>query len=218
MSTSGIVRHTDDPHRRVEGLLPTAAALIKAFDGDIDPDQAEHPVVRVAEALSSQHRRQWAAEDDSRTATDPNDVARSKRLINELNAGRVGMVEQIDQWAVAEISTRLAASLHTETLGSVIDRLAIGWVRANQPGITSGDRQWAGEALRQVAELADAYDDLVRDLARGRRRLPAWRSLKRYGPTRQAGTTAPDEPIRHDRPRESATQSHGGIDDGSTDS
>ena len=35
-------------------------------------------------------------------------------------------------------------------------------------------------ALRQLTELAAAYDDLVRDVASARRRLPSWRSLKNY--------------------------------------
>lgn len=181
--TSDTARRAGHPHPpcRIDELLPTAATLVKVFGGGSDPEQAEHPVIRVAEALASHHQRQWATEDDSRTAKDSNGVAGAKRLIDELNARRVGMVEQIDQWATREIRTRPVAALHTETLGSVIDRLAIAWVRANQASTAAGDRRWAGEAVRQLAELADAYDDLVRDLARGRRRLPAWSSLKRYG-------------------------------------
>jgi len=45
---------------------------------------------------------------------------------------------------------------------------------------TAGDRDRARLALRQLVELAAAHDDLIRDVAAGHRRLPAWRSLKSY--------------------------------------
>jgi hypothetical protein len=170
-------------HRRplVDELLPKSAALIEAFRGDPDVALPRHPLVPTAEELAAHHRRQWAAEDDSRAAIDADAVARAKRLIDELNARRVELVEQIDRWVAAETTARPEASLHTETLGSVIDRLAIAWVRANHLTTATGDLQLARDALRQLAEMAGAYDDLVRDLAAGRRRLPTWRSLKRYG-------------------------------------
>ncbi len=165
----------------LDELLPKSAVLIGAFRGDPDVASHGHPLVRTAEALGAHHHQQWAAEDNSRAAIDVDELARAKRLIDELNARRVELVEQIDKWIAAETTARPEASLHTETLGSVIDRLAIAWVRANHLTTATGDLQLARDALRQLAELAGAYDDLVRDLAAGRRRLPAWRSLKRYG-------------------------------------
>ncbi len=62
----------------------------------------------------------------------------------------------------------------------MVDRLAIAWVRADNLINSDGDRDRARLALRQLAELADAYDDLVRDVTAGHRRLPRWRALKSY--------------------------------------
>lgn len=159
-------------HQRpvVDVLLPKSAVLIESSVA-IRTVLPGHVVVRTAQELAAHHHRQWAAEDDSRAAADADGVARAKRLIDELNARRVGLIEQIDRWVAAETTVRPEASLHTETLGSVIDRLAIAWGRANNLNPTARvDRQLARDALRQLAELADAYDDLVRDLASGRRR------------------------------------------------
>jgi hypothetical protein len=134
--------------------------------------------------LAAHHQQQWAAEDDSRTARDAFGVAQAKQLIDELNTRRVELVGHVDQWAADAITARPEASLHTETLGSVIDRLAIEWVRANQLRAHGGDLQRARDCTRQLGELAGAYDDLVRDLEAGRRRLPHWKPLKRYGADR----------------------------------
>lgn len=167
----------------VDELLPKSATLVEAFRSSNQSLQAGLSVVELAAALASHHQRQWAAENDSRNTSDVHAVARAKRLIDELNTHRVGMIERIDDWAAQAIPARPEASLHTETLGSVIDRLAIAWVRSHHLITTSfsDDRALARAALRQLAELADAYDDLVRDLSFGQRRLPVWRSLKRYG-------------------------------------
>ena len=108
----------------------------------------------------------------------------SKRLIDELNAGRIELVEAIDTWVNGELPDRTGDSLHTETLGSVVDRLAIAWVRAHNVTATAATPDLPRMALRQLMGLAQAYDDLVRDLDTGRRRLPNWRPLKIYGTRR----------------------------------
>lgn len=165
----------------VREILPRSASIIATFRGTCARDHPGHHVLDAANALAAHHQRQWQAEDASRAAgASAEDIAASKRLIDELNTRRVALVEQVDEWAARQIRSRADASLHTETLGSVIDRLAIAWVRANSL-IDSGDaRDRARSALRQLAELADAYDDLIRDVATGHRRLPAWRPLKTY--------------------------------------
>ncbi|MDR7303507.1 DUF4254 domain-containing protein [Haloactinomyces albus] len=161
--------------------LPRSASVIEAFRQVVSTDHSGQIVLDIANDLASQHRRQWHAEDVSRADdTSAEDVAACKQLIDELNARRVALVERIDAWAAQEIHSRADASLHTETLGSVIDRLAIAWVRTNNLINATDTRERARLALRQLAELADAYDDLVRDVVAGHRRLPAWRSLKSY--------------------------------------
>lgn len=170
-------------------LLPRSAEIIDAFPqalvGETNNRHGDSPghrhIVQVAARLAEHHQRQWTAEDVSRApgASDA-DVAASKRTIDGLNMARVDLVDQIDEWVGGRVHSRETASLHTETLGSVVDRLAIAWVRSNNLA-SAGPSDRARLALTQLVELADSYDDLVRDLAAGQRRLPAWRHLKFYG-------------------------------------
>lgn len=175
------VTSTTTSSRQIDDLLPRSATLVDAFQtaGEV---VADDPVVQSAARLAAHHRRQWEAEDDSRNAVDVHGVARAKRSIDQLNQHRVQLVERIDGWVAMRVASPDEASLHTETLGSVVDRLAIAWVRAQQlMALPSGSRDRARLALRQLSELADAYDDLVRDVIAGQRRLPSWRPLKTYG-------------------------------------
>lgn len=161
-------------------ILPRSASIIEAFRDTTSNDHPTRLVIDTARQLAAHHVQQWRAEDVSRDSNaSAETIAESKRFIDDLNTRRVALVEQIDEWVAARIHHQADASLHTETLGSVIDRLAIAWVRVNC--LTTHDvRDRARLALRQLAELADAYDDLVRDVDAGRRRLPMWRHLKTY--------------------------------------
>jgi hypothetical protein len=162
--------------------LPRSASIIEAFRGAADTDPGLL-VLDIAVELAANHQRQWQTEDACRSAdATAEDIATAKRGIDELNSRRVALVEQLDGWIAGGARGRADASLHTETFGSVIDRLAIEWVRANNL-INASDRDRARQALSQLVELAAAYDDLVRDVVAGRRRLPAWRPLKAYGVT-----------------------------------
>jgi hypothetical protein len=173
------------PHvTHVREILPRSASIIEAFRDTTSNDHPGRQVLDMANELAAHHQRQWHAEDASRVpGASAEDIAANKRLIDELNARRVALVEQIDEWVTGQIHSRADASLHTETLGSVIDRLAIAWVRANSLVKANDARDRTRLTLRQLAELADAYDDLIRDVATGHRRLPAWRLLKTYRST-----------------------------------
>lgn len=169
--------------------LPGAAEIIEALAAD-DRQESGYgcEVLRLARHLADHHVSQWEAEDACRDHyEDDHAVAGAKRAIDCLNAVRVAVIERIDAWAGGNVPAVPEASLHTETLGTVIDRLAVAWVRSRQLGRAStrsarpSARLEARQALRQLAELGDAYDDLVRDLRGGIRRLPSWSTLKRYG-------------------------------------
>ena len=88
---------------------------------------------------------------------------------------RCELMDDIDRWARQRLGRRTAVPLHTESLGTVIDRLAARWAVAvalltdEAPADVADRRQLAFERL---SELANAYDDLVADLVGGRRRLP----------------------------------------------
>jgi hypothetical protein len=183
------------PHlAHVRDILPRSASIIEAFSGT-ERDQPKQSILETANDLAAHHQRQWHTEDACHIpGASTEDLAAGKRLIDELNARRVALVEQIDEWVAGQLHDVVAhASLHTETLGSVIDRLAIAWVRVNNLMTAHDARDRARLALRQLAELADAYDDLIRDVAAGQRRLPAWRPLKTY--RRHTVTTNADVPL-----------------------
>lgn len=158
--------------------LPRSAAIIEAFRSGADPADE---LLRLAAHLAHQHQEQWAAEivsrDPSATAEQ---IAASKRTIDTLNARRAALIELLDEHAATGVSAGAGqAPLHTETVGSVIDRLGIAWVRANNL-LADGPRERARQALDQLRGLATAYDDLIREITAGTRRVPAWRPLKQY--------------------------------------
>ena len=169
-----------DRQKPVREALPRAGSLIAAFPAVASRGHPGQLVIDIGHELAAQHQQQWRAEDASRAYGVPAEmVALCKRLIDDLNARRVMLVEQIDAWVAREVCGQEDASLHTETFGSVVDRMAIAWVRMNSLRDAAASHQ-ARLAQRQLTELAAAYDDLVRDVALGRRRLPFWRSLKNY--------------------------------------
>jgi len=165
--------------------IPQSSLVIGAFSGGQGGDDRGTGLLAAARCLAWCHQRQWVAEDECRAPDAPaEEVARLKRRIDELNAQRVALVEQIDIWAEHEAWHGDTGPLHTETLGSVVDRLAVAWVRVNN--LVAGNRPLlARRALRQLTELAGAYDGLVSEVAAGQRRLPSWRPLKSY----RAGAT-----------------------------
>jgi hypothetical protein len=166
--------------------IPRSSLVIGAFSGGQGGDDRGTGLLAAARCLARCHQRQWAAEDECRAPDAPaEEVARLKRRIDELNAQRVALVEQIDVWAEHEAWHGDTGQLHTETLGSVVDRLAVAWVRANNLAVAGNRPLLAQRALRQLTELARAYDGLVAEVAAGQRRLPSWRPLKSY----RAGAT-----------------------------
>lgn len=160
---------------------PGAAELVAAFSGaDAERQRASRPLAIACE-LCRAHRLQWEAEDDSRaTHADGALLAEVKRRIDRMNSTRSGLIEELDTWASGHLAQADGAPLHTETLGSVIDRLCIAWVRTQKLNC----RESSGRgvlAARQLRELAFAYDTLVAEVIAGCRRLPDWRLLKSYG-------------------------------------
>ncbi|MFC8385873.1 DUF4254 domain-containing protein [Nocardia sp. NPDC056952] len=97
-------------------------------------------------------------------------------VLREIDCRRSELVLAIDDWVLRSIPQhRLGATLHTETVGAVIDRMAEASVRAHHALMTlAANDEMLHCAWHHLAELADAYDDLVRDVLAGRRRLPEW--------------------------------------------
>src|SRR5207248_60711 len=121
-----------DRQKPVREALPRAASLIAAFSAVASRGHPGQLIIDIGHELAAQHQQQWRAEDASRAYGVPTEVvALCKRLIDDLKARRVVLVEQIDGWVAREVCSEEDASLHTETFGSVVDRMAIAWVRMN---------------------------------------------------------------------------------------
>ncbi|WP_036527538.1 DUF4254 domain-containing protein [Nocardia sp. CNY236] len=139
------------------GELPTASQLLCAFQGRRYQDRE---LLRSAHALAMvhQHRaRVWDA-----------------TMITEIDHRRAELVDDINDWVAQEMPQhRSGTSLHTESLGAVVDRMARSWVCANHIIHAEGARSDnTHKHWYQLAELVDGYTDLVTDVVGGRRRLP----------------------------------------------
>lgn len=124
----------------------------------------------------------WHHEDAvRRPGVDDHEVARIKRRIDDLNARRNAAIEEIDASLLGRIDPNPAAPLHTETPGTIVDRLSVlalrisHTARAEDPG-----------SRRSVLE--EQYDDLFRGLERfltglrtGELRFKLYRQFKAAG-------------------------------------
>lgn len=139
------------------GGLPTATQLLCSFQGT---KFADHDLLSSAHALAALHTRRV--------------TMRDSHLVAEVDIRRRELVEDIDDWILERGSLPHDGLIHTETLGAVIDRLAWGWVYANEVIETDGARdRYARKRWHRLAELVDGYTELIGDIVGGRRRLPA---------------------------------------------
>lgn len=164
------------------GELPPPSALLRAFREPDDPNRRRHRVLAAARELVECHeRRRHALQHAHEPGTSSGRVAEVSQLVEDIDGLRAELVGCIDSWVAANIEHREGASLHTETLGAVIDRMAAKWITAQhalgvgrpspQPPPADGEAhlQWC-----RLAELADGYKDLITDVTEHRRRLPVW--------------------------------------------
>ncbi|MEV5835956.1 DUF4254 domain-containing protein [Nocardia sp. NPDC052112] len=139
------------------GVLPTAPQILCAFQGRRFQDRE---LLRSAHALAELHARRAEVQD--------------MNLVAEIDCRRSELIDDINEWIAQEIPQhRNGASLHTESLGAVVDRMARSWVDANTAIDVDGARSDnTHKHWYHLAELVDGYTDLVTDVAGGRRRLP----------------------------------------------
>lgn len=159
----------------LEPLLPRSAAIIEAFRRGKQAVVGDHPLLTVAAKLAEHHQQWWVAEENDGAGALPDRLPATTNRGNDSSAAQhLRLIDDIDAWTARRVPRRPKASLHDETLGVLLDRLAIAWVRSNRmiDLATPDDREMARLALRQLAGLAVAYDDLVRDVIVGNRRFP----------------------------------------------
>ncbi len=96
----------------------------------------------------------WHHEDAvRRPGVSDQEVARRKRLIDDLNARRNAAIEEIDATLLDHVNPHQSAPLHTETPGTIVDRLSVLALR-----ILHTNR--AEQPTSHRAVLEEQYDDL----------------------------------------------------------
>ena len=139
----------------------------------------------------------WHEEDAARdpTASDA-EIARVKRTIDQLNQQRNNYIERLDTWLAARLASlrirpRDRAGVNTETPGSAIDRLAILALRIYhleeqfaREDTSTEHRQAVQSRLaicwQQHADLTQALDELLVEIAAGDKRHRIYQPLKLY--------------------------------------
>lgn len=138
---------------------------------------------------------QWHLEDLIRPDdVDPKEALRLKRWIDRSNQNRTDMVERIDDYFMIQfqnIKLQEGAKINTETPAWAIDRLSILALKIYHFGIEVARKDTTPEQLNkcqtkydilltQKSDLCQAIDDLLTDLAEGRRIMKLYRQMKMY--------------------------------------
>ncbi|MEV0356615.1 DUF4254 domain-containing protein [Nocardia sp. NPDC050697] len=133
--------------------LPTKELLLHACRAE---PREDHPLLRCVHLLAGLHERDF----------------RNDPAVDDIAIGRARLVYAIDHWVATRLPVaRGGAHMHTETLGSVLDRLARHSAYAH--AILAFAPKWQmHEAWEHLADLALGYEDLAIDLKAGARRLP----------------------------------------------
>lgn len=138
---------------------------------------------------------QWHYEDLIRVPDiEPVEGMRLKRLIDASNQRRTDMVEKIDDFFLAyfaDVTPAEEAKINSESPAWVIDRLSILALKLYHMEEQAG-RQDASEEHRanakarlavlreQQVDLSTSLNDLLDDIAHGRRRMKVYRQMKLY--------------------------------------
>ncbi|MFE3442821.1 DUF4254 domain-containing protein [Nocardia sp. NPDC059180] len=139
--------------------LPTAQDLIDALHhgdtgGGTPTDR--HPVTRCARYLATLHP--YTASDDS----------------TESGPQRDSLIHAIDVWTENHVPQhRRGTVLHTETLGTVVDRIVAAYMRVQHLKATGSlHRAGVTDAEHRLGQLVESYTGLVQEVSAGVRRLP----------------------------------------------
>ncbi|MFJ4650922.1 DUF4254 domain-containing protein [Nocardia sp. NPDC088792] len=113
--------------------LPSPSTLLRAFREPVTTERRDRDVLESAHELARCHERRHRALQTAHAAgATPDNVADCSHTVDTIDTQRAHQIARIDDWVAANIPHRAGASLHTETLGAVIDRMAAKWVAAQQ--------------------------------------------------------------------------------------
>jgi hypothetical protein len=174
-----------------EDLPPSDQVVAELRRALRDPDHrpSRRLVGRLVDLLRS-NLEQWNLEDAARdSAADDPAVAAAKRAIDELNAGRHRIVEEIDAAVDQAVTQTASAPLATESPAMAYDRLSVLVIRIHHTELAAGEGAPDAERYaarlpilyRQLTDLQHAIDGLIEDVRNGTRRFVPYESLKLYG-------------------------------------
>lgn len=138
---------------------------------------------------------QWHLEDIIRDeAIDPVEALALKRRIDRSNQDRTDLVEEIDTYfrqQYATVTVKDDATINTESPAWAIDRLSILalkiWHMREQVERTDADAAHIAKCqakldvlLEQRVDLTTAIDQLLEDIAAGRKYMKVYRQMKMY--------------------------------------
>ncbi len=138
---------------------------------------------------------QWHLEDIIRDpAIDPSEALLIKRRIDASNQHRTDLVEYIDSWFLEKYKTVVPAAdarFNTESPAWAIDRLSILELKiyhmqaeTERPGASAEHRLNCQKKLdillAQREDLTQAIDELIADIAGGRKYMKVYKQMKMY--------------------------------------
>jgi len=138
---------------------------------------------------------QWHLEDIIRNPNiDTTDALQIKRRIDATNQQRTDVVEYIDSWFLQQykdVRPLLSATINTESPAWAIDRLSILALKIYHMQIEAGRENASDEQkktatqkldvlLSQRKDLSSAIDQLIEDIAQGRKYMKVYKQMKMY--------------------------------------
>ncbi|MFI9509065.1 DUF4254 domain-containing protein [Nocardia sp. NPDC052566] len=137
-------------------MIPDKDELLAACRG-LPPLDTDNPMLDAAGELTGLHE-----------ALEITPASKSETL----EWRRVRLVRQIDEWVNHALPQPFPnASIHTETVGNVVDRLAALTFQTYVALAQAPDALYE-DAWTRLADLAVGYQDLIDQLRTGVRRLP----------------------------------------------
>jgi hypothetical protein len=167
-------------------------AALHETDGQLEIEASADGLMALAMAQHRANFELWHEEDMARAPGAPDaEIARVKRAIDVLNQRRNDLVEKMDMWLIERLDQDVAAPLHSETPGLMVDRLSILALKiyhtreeAHRTSATEEHRLRNAGRLALLEEqrddLAGCLDALWAEVLKGTRRFKLYRQLKMY--------------------------------------
>ncbi len=124
----------------------------------------------------------WHHEDAvRRTGIGDHEVACRKRRIDDLNARRNAAIEEIDATLLHDIRPNPTAPLHTETPGTIVDRLSVLALRISHTNQAADPGPHLAVLEEQYGDLCCGLEQLLALLRAGDLRFKLYRQYKSAG-------------------------------------